>query len=106
MDERSAADSSPRDLQRELLTGREAAALLPGVSYATVMRWAREGRICSVQYVKGGRRLFYRTDVEALLEPHVEAEPQQLAPPTSPSAVSPGGAAPLPGQGLCCEGVA
>ncbi|WP_083600566.1 helix-turn-helix domain-containing protein [Actinomyces denticolens] len=72
----------------DMLTGRQAAALLPGVSYAMLMRWAREGRVPSTQYVEGGRRLFRRSDIEALLRPRV-----------APSSGSPAEAAP-PGQAM------
>lgn len=51
---------------RELISGQEAAEILDGVSYPTVMRWARQGKIRSVQYVDGGKRLFFRCDVEDL----------------------------------------
>lgn len=51
---------------RELISGQEAVEILEGVSYPTFMRWAREGKVRSVQYVDGGRRLFFRSDIEAL----------------------------------------
>ncbi|WP_306825632.1 hypothetical protein [Gleimia europaea] len=51
---------------KDLLTGREAAALLPRTSYARLMRWARDRK---VPYVEdpGGRRFFVRADIEQLL---------------------------------------
>ena len=53
----------------DVISGREAADMLPGITYATLMRWAREGRVPSFQYLKGGKRLFLRSDIEALLSP-------------------------------------
>lgn len=52
--------------QDDLLTGHEAAALLPHTSYARLMRWARERK---VPYVEdpGGRRFFERADIEKLM---------------------------------------
>ena len=50
----------------DLLTGRQAAELLDGVTYTTLMRWGREGKVPSIQYVDGGKRLFRRSDIEAL----------------------------------------
>nr|WP_300337245.1 helix-turn-helix domain-containing protein [Actinomyces sp.] len=67
MDERIANET-----RGEYLTGRQAAALLPGVSYATFMRWARQGAIPSTQYVSGGRRVFRRGDIEAMLSPRTD----------------------------------
>jgi len=49
-----------------LLSGRQAVKLLPGITYTTLMRWAREDRVPSIQYVDGGKRLFRRSDIEAL----------------------------------------
>lgn len=65
--------------EADMISGREAAALLPGVTYTTLMRWAREGAIPSTQYVKRGKRMFARTDVLAMrdkeaLRPAVTAE--------------------------------
>ena len=74
----------------DLLTSREAVALLPGVSYAQLMRWAREGSVSSVQYMPRGPRWFRRSDIEALLEPVVRGR----APDGSAE-----GAAVLPGLG-------
>ena len=50
----------------DLLTGREAAALLPHTSYSRLMRWARE---LKVPYIEdpGGRRFFERADIEKLM---------------------------------------
>ena len=64
MTESIVADREPES--RELISGREAVKILEGVSYPTFMRWARGGRVRSVQYVKGGRRLFFRRDIEDL----------------------------------------
>lgn len=50
-----------------LLTGREAVDLLPGTTYGTFMRWAREGKV--PVYLLGGRKFFRRSDVEALVTP-------------------------------------
>lgn len=52
--------------QDDLLTGREAAALLPHTSYSRLMRWARERK---VPYIEdpGGRRFFERADIEKLM---------------------------------------
>lgn len=47
-----------------LLLGREVSALL-GVSVATVMRWAREGRIDCIK-TPGGRRRYRESDIAAL----------------------------------------
>ena len=52
--------------EADMISGREAAALLPGVTYTTLMRWAREGEIPSTQYVKRGKRMFARADVLAM----------------------------------------
>ena len=52
-----------------LVTGREAVDLLPGTTYGTFMRWAREGKV--PVYLLGGRKFFRRSDVEALLTPVV-----------------------------------
>lgn len=49
----------------ELLTGREAAARLRDVSYAKLMRWARERRVPYVEN-RAGRKMFRVEDVEAL----------------------------------------
>ena len=49
----------------QLLTGREAAAQLRDVSYAKLMRWARERRVPYVEN-RAGRKMFRVEDVEAL----------------------------------------
>lgn len=51
---------------KDLLTGHEAAALLPHTSYSRLMRWARERK---VPYVEdpGGRRFFEQADIEKLM---------------------------------------
>lgn len=66
MDERSVDSRMVVVAEDDLLTGREAVKLLPGTTYSALMRWARDGLVPSVQYVKGGRRLFRRKDIEAL----------------------------------------
>lgn len=55
-----------RSGSKDLLTGHEAAALLPHTSYSRLMRWARERK---VPYVEdpGGRRFFERADIEKLM---------------------------------------
>ena len=52
--------------EADMISGREAAALLPGVTYTTLMSWARESEIPSTQYVKRGKRMFARADVLAM----------------------------------------
>ena len=47
------------------MSGREAAALLPGVTYQTLLRWAKAGDVPS------GRFYFRRSDIEALVTPVV-----------------------------------
>lgn len=59
-----------------LLSADEAVALLPrkmGVSRTTLMRWAKAGKIPSVQPVPHSRRFFRRDDILRLLEPRGEA---------------------------------
>lgn len=68
MSERNPNDQPVID---DLLTSHTAVKMLPGVSYAQLMRWAREGTVPSVQYVPRGPRWFRRADIEALLEPVV-----------------------------------
>lgn len=82
MSERNPND---RPIIDDLLTSREAVALLPGVSYAQLMRWAREGSVSSVQYMPRGPRWFRRSDIEALLEPVIGGRA-----PDSGAAVLPG----------------
>ena len=67
MSERNPNDQPVID---DLLTSHTAVKMLPGVSYAQLMRWAR-GTVPSVQYVPRGPRWFRRADIEALLEPVV-----------------------------------
>lgn len=52
------------------MSGREAAALLPGVTYQTLLRWAKAGEIPCVRY-PSGRFYFRRSDIEALVTPVV-----------------------------------
>ena len=77
--------------ESNMLSGREAAALLPGITYTTLMRWARQGQIPSTQYVEGGKRLFRREDIEALST--LGAVPRRLVEKPAPSSGEP------PGQG-------
>ncbi|EPD31482.1 hypothetical protein [Gleimia europaea] len=51
--------------QGDLLTGREAAARLQDVSYAKLMRWARERKVPYVENL-AGRKMFRVEDIEAL----------------------------------------
>lgn len=46
-----------------LLTTKEAAALLPGMTYARLMRLAKQGDIPSIQYGAGSRRFFRLSDL-------------------------------------------
>lgn len=64
MSERNPNDQS---VIGDLLTSHAAVKMLPGVSYAQLMRWAREGTVPSVQYVPRGPRWFRRSDISALL---------------------------------------
>ena len=57
----------------DLLSSREAAALLPGTSPAALNRWAREGKVPSHQLLTG-RRFYRPEDVLRLLEPQGGAE--------------------------------
>ena len=68
---------SPRDL----LSARQIAEQYPPITRNQVWRWARTGKIDRVE-LPGGRKLFVRSDLEALLEPTRESAP------TSPSAAS------------------
>lgn len=52
------------------MSGREAAALLPGVTYQTLLRWAKAGDVPCVRY-PSGRFYFRRSDIEALVTPVV-----------------------------------
>lgn len=52
----------------DLLSAAEVAAILPGTSVQSVMRWAREGKIPSVR-LPSGRRFFRREDIEKILTP-------------------------------------
>ena len=51
-----------------LIDPHSAAALLPGVSYQSILRWARYGKIPFVE-LPSGRKFFRRSDIEALLTP-------------------------------------
>lgn len=53
------------NLSHELqtLTAKEAAALLPGMTYARLMRLAKQGEIPSIQYGVGARRFFRVVDL-------------------------------------------
>ena len=63
------------------ITAREVAALLPGTSDQTVLRWARDGKI-PVVTLPSGRRFFRREDVEVFLEPSYETPPSASTPDT------------------------
>ena len=52
----------------DLLSPREAAALIPGTTAATLRRWARAGKVPAV-VLPSKRMLFRREDVLALLTP-------------------------------------
>lgn len=52
----------------ELLSPREACALLPGVGYQALLRWARQGDVAHVR-LPNGRIYFRRADIEVLLTP-------------------------------------
>ncbi|WFN90454.1 helix-turn-helix domain-containing protein [Arcanobacterium wilhelmae] len=52
----------------DLLNTKEAAALLPSTSEATLARWARQGKIPAV-VLPSGRRFFRREDIESILTP-------------------------------------
>lgn len=53
------------NLSHELqtLTAKESAALLPGMTYARLMRLAKQGEIPSIQYGVGARRFFRVVDL-------------------------------------------
>lgn len=68
----SERNPNERSIIDDLLTSHAAVKLLPGVSYAQLMRWAREGTVPSVQYVPRGPRWFRQSDINALLARQVE----------------------------------
>ena len=49
--------------ESQTLTAKEAAALLPGMTYARLMRLAKQGEIPSIQYGAGARRFFRVVDI-------------------------------------------
>lgn len=49
--------------ESQTLTAKEAAALLPGMTYARLMRLAKQGEIPSIQYGVGARRFFRVVDL-------------------------------------------
>ena len=49
--------------ESQTLTAKEAAALLPGMTYARLMRLAKQGEIPSIQYGAGARRFFRVVDL-------------------------------------------
>ena len=49
--------------ESQTLTAKEAAALLPGMTYARLMRLAKQGEIPSIQYGVGARRVFRVVDL-------------------------------------------
>ena len=58
--------------KNEYLTATQAAALLPDTSSATVLRWARTGKIPVVE-LPGGRKFFLKSDIERILTPTTES---------------------------------
>lgn len=58
--------------ESDLLSAAEAAQLLSSTSAASLMRWARAGKIPCVE-LPSGRRFFRRSDVEEILTPRVPA---------------------------------
>lgn len=50
---------------KDLLLAREALELLPGMTYARLMRLAKNGEIPSIQYGAGTRRYFVRSELVA-----------------------------------------
>jgi excisionase family DNA binding protein len=54
------------DASPELLTAKEAGALLGGISDETVNRWAREGKLAHITLPSGQRR-FRRETIDAIL---------------------------------------
>lgn len=61
-------DNRASEPEFTLLRPMEATALLPGVSYQSLMRWARQGKVAHVK-LPNGRILFRRSDIEDLLAP-------------------------------------
>ena len=55
-------------IDSHLLKPREAAELIPGCSYQSLLRWAREGKVPFIR-LPSGRILFRREDILALLAP-------------------------------------
>lgn len=49
--------------ESQTLTAKEAASLLPGMTYARLMRLAKQGEIPSIQYGVGARRFFRVVDL-------------------------------------------
>lgn len=49
--------------ESQTLTAKEAATLLPGMTYARLMRLAKQGEIPSIQYGVGARRFFRVVDL-------------------------------------------
>ena len=79
------------DMNHELLTGRELAGYLR-VSYDTIRRWKLQGRLPFTRI--GGRVLFRRRAVDALLEAH--AVPAETEPATGGPTTRRGAGDPLP----------
>lgn len=50
------------------LTAREAAEMLPGVSYQAILRWAKLGKVPFIE-LPSGRKYFRKSDIDALLRP-------------------------------------
>ena len=49
--------------EQEAVTARQATELLPGMTYARLMRLAKLGKIPSIQYGAGARRFFLISDL-------------------------------------------
>ncbi|MDN6486286.1 MAG: helix-turn-helix domain-containing protein [Ancrocorticia sp.] len=64
--------------ETEYLTATQAAAMLPDTSSATVLRWARTGKIPVVE-LPGGRKFFLESDIERILTPTTESADEAQA---------------------------
>ena len=50
---------------KDLLSAKEALEFLPGMTYARLMRLAKNGEIPSIQYGAGARRYFLQSELIA-----------------------------------------
>lgn len=50
---------------KDLLSAKEALEFFPGMTYARLMRLAKNGEIPSIQYGAGARRYFLRSELIA-----------------------------------------